>query len=70
MNENIKEVVCFGEVLWDVYPDGKKLGGAPFNVAAHLTKLGTQGYIITKVGSDNLGAEILEAIEDQNIDTK
>ncbi len=69
MKDRCKHVVSFGEVLWDIYPEDKKLGGAPFNVAAHLTKLGTQGYIITKVGSDALGKEILKAIEEQNIQT-
>lgn len=64
-----KHVVSFGEVLWDVYPEGKKLGGAPFNVAAHLTKLGTQGYIVTKVGIDAFGEEILSAIRSQDIET-
>ena len=69
MTDLNKQVVSFGEVLWDVYPEGKKLGGAPFNVAAHLTKLGTQGHIVTKVGMDTLGEEILTAIQDQNIET-
>lgn len=62
-------IVCFGEVLWDVYPQGKKLGGAPFNVAAHSTQLGTQGHIITKVGTDAYGIEILEAMKSQDIQT-
>lgn len=63
-----KKIVCFGEVLWDVYPDAKKLGGAPFNVAAHLTQLGSQGQIITRVGADDLGEEILKAMDRYRID--
>jgi len=61
------KVVCFGEVLWDVYPNEKKLGGAPFNVAAHLQQLGTTAHIITKIGIDTLGHEIKQAIQAQNI---
>lgn len=61
------KIVCFGEVLWDVYPNKKKLGGAPFNVAAHLQQLGTTAHIISKIGTDNLGNEIKKAIQAQNI---
>ena len=63
-------IVCFGEVLWDVYPDGKKLGGAPFNVSAHANKLGLKAHMISKVGNDPYGEEILEAIDAQGISTK
>ncbi len=60
-------IVCFGEVLWDVYPEGKKLGGAPFNVAAHVTQLGTQGHMVSKIGKDKNGEEILEAMGQQSV---
>ena len=66
--ENTKPyIVCFGEVLWDVYPDGKKLGGAPFNVSAHANKLGLTAHMISKVGNDPYGKEILDAIHAQGI---
>jgi len=68
MSNKKKELVCFGEVLWDIYPEGKKLGGAPFNVAAHLQKLGANSSIISRVGNDNNGSEIRAAISAQNID--
>ena len=61
------KVVCFGEVLFDVYPDGKKLGGAPFNVAAHLSQLGVASAIISRIGDDTNGKEILDAIAPFNI---
>lgn len=64
-----KNIVCFGEVLWDVYPDGKELGGAPFNVAAHMKKLGANSHIVTKVGREELGTQIIRAIEEQDIST-
>jgi len=67
MEKNKPYIVCFGEVLWDVYPDGKKLGGAPFNVAAHTNKLGPKAHIISRVGNDPYGKEILEAIQTQGI---
>jgi fructokinase len=60
-------IVCFGEVLWDVYPDGKKLGGAPFNVAAHATQLGLKAQMISRIGKDELGEEIIKAIKEQGI---
>lgn len=62
-----KKIVCFGEVLWDVYPDGKRLGGAPFNVAAHLFIQGTTASIITRIGTDELGDEIHQEIKNQKI---
>ena len=69
MEKNTAYIVCFGEVLWDVYPDGKKLGGAPFNVSAHANKLGLKAHMISRVGKDPLGEEILRAMEVQGIST-
>lgn len=69
MNIQQPYIVCFGEVLWDIYPDDKKLGGAPFNVAAHATQLGTTAYIISKIGNDVLGTAILDQIEHQQVPT-
>lgn len=57
----MSEVVCFGEVLWDLLPRGQFLGGAPFNVAYHLTRLGQQVRIVSTVGSDSLGRDAIEA---------
>ena len=59
----MKKVVCFGEVLWDVFPEGKKAGGAPMNVAFRLKSLGHDVHMISKVGNDDLGMELLEIIE-------
>jgi fructokinase len=53
-------VVCFGEVLWDILPEGKRPGGAPMNVAYHLHKLGLNSKIISRIGDDKLG----EALQD------
>jgi len=51
---------AFGEILWDCLPSGRHAGGAPFNVAAHLAQLGASVSLISAVGKDPLGDEILE----------
>lgn len=56
-------VVCFGEILWDFLPQGKAAGGAPVNVAYHLTQLGKRPAVITKIGDDDLGKELKESFE-------
>lgn len=49
-----------GEALWDVLPEGKKLGGAPANFAYHVSQFGLESRMVSAVGQDKLGAEILE----------
>ena len=51
---NSKVICCFGEILWDLFPDGKKLGGAPFNVASSLKDLGAEVYFLSSIGNDTL----------------
>lgn len=53
-----KNVLALGEILFDVIEGEYKLGGAPFNVAAHLAKLGNNSYILSAVGDDDLGKQI------------
>jgi fructokinase len=56
-------IVGIGEVLWDVYPDGRKVaGGAPFNFAFHCHQLGHPAVIVSRVGNDNLGRELRAAV--------
>ncbi|MDK2873302.1 MAG: fructokinase [Desulfomicrobiaceae bacterium] len=63
--------ILFGEALFDCFPDGKRiLGGAPFNVAWHLTGLGNAPLFITRVGSDAPGMEVRRAMEDWGMDTR
>ena len=62
----MKKAVCFGEVLWDVFPNGKKIGGAPFNVARQISNYGFDCKLITAVGKDKLGDELLLAIKNFN----
>lgn len=53
------EVLCVGEVLWDALPEGLFLGGAPFNVACHLRATGTPVAMVSRIGNDQLGDEVL-----------
>ncbi len=52
-------VVGIGEVLWDILPEGRKLGGAPANFAYHVSQLGLQSRVVSAVGDDALGRQIL-----------
>ena len=61
------KVLAFGEVLWDVYPDEKCLGGAPLNFGAHLAKHGEDVYLLSAVGTDTLGREAVERVKTWNI---
>jgi fructokinase len=62
-------VVCFGEVLFDVFPTHKKIGGAPLNVAIRLASLGIYSQIISRIGNDEIGKELLEYIKDHKVNT-
>ena len=53
-------VVGIGEVLWDLFPDGPQLGGAPANFAYHAHALGGRSLVLTRIGTDRFGDEILE----------
>ena len=59
----MKTIICIGEILWDVYPGRRYLGGAPLNVAVHLAKLGEKPYMVSAVGRDELGRSALEQLE-------
>lgn len=61
----------FGEVLFDCFPDGAQvLGGAPFNVAWHLQALGHDPRFVSRVGDDEPGRKILEAMQSWGMDTR
>lgn len=57
MNES-KVIVGIGEALWDILPEGKKIGGAPANFAYHVSQFGLQSCVVSAVGEDPLGEEI------------
>ena len=61
------EFFAFGEILWDCLPSGRHAGGAPFNVAADLAQLGVSVSLISAVGRDPLGDEILKVAGDKKV---
>lgn len=61
---------AFGEMLWDCLPTARHAGGAPFNVAAHLAQLGAPASLISAVGQDALGDEILQLAQSKGIGTQ
>lgn len=64
------KILSFGEILWDVYPDKKFIGGAPLNFAAHLAKQGEEAYMLSAVGCDNLGDGALLQLKNWGINCK
>ncbi len=64
------EFYAFGEMLWDCLPSGRHAGGAPFNVASHLAQLGVSACLISAVGQDPLGDEIVAVAHDKHVDTR
>lgn len=62
-------VFCYGEVLWDIFPEGARAGGAPFNVAYNLTRMGIDAHMISRVGNDKLGNDLMAQLRDWNIPT-
>lgn len=62
-----KVVVGLGEILWDVFPERKILGGAPANFAYHISQFGFEGYAVSAIGNDDLGKEILESLGQKNL---
>ncbi len=65
----MNKITCFGEVLWDVFPTHKKIGGAPLNVALRLHSFQNDVTIISSVGDDENGKELLRFIEEQGVYT-
>ncbi|TZF83784.1 carbohydrate kinase [Pedobacter sp. BS3] len=69
MQSKNPHIVCFGEVLWDNLPSGKKPGGAPMNVAYHLTRSGVSASLISRVGHDANGKELLQVLHQLDLNT-
>ncbi|WP_298238517.1 carbohydrate kinase [uncultured Algibacter sp.] len=63
----MSKIVCFGEVLWDVFPTYKKIGGAPLNVALRLQSLENEVSMISSIGHDDLGKEVLKYLEAHHV---
>jgi putative fructokinase len=56
-----------GEALWDVLPEGKKIGGAPANFAYHVSQFGFDSRVVSAVGNDDLGDEILKVFKEKQL---
>jgi len=61
-------IVGLGEAVWDLYPDGPRLGGAPANVAYHATVLGDRGVVASRVGADERGGLARAELESRGVD--
>ena len=66
---NDKVIVGIGEALWDVLPEGKKIGGAPANFAYHVSQFGLESCAVSAVGDDELGKEIRSNFEEKKLQT-
>ena len=65
----MKTIICFGEVLWDTYPNKIEIGGAPFNVFHRLHSFGIDVNFISSVGNDELGNNIVDHFKKNNLNT-
>jgi fructokinase len=64
------EFYAFGEILWDCIPSGRHPGGAPFNVTAHLVQLGASASLLSAIGHDPLGEEILQVAGNKGVNVE
>ncbi|QHT68931.1 carbohydrate kinase [Rhodocytophaga rosea] len=64
-----KKIICFGETLWDMLPDGAMPGGAPMNVAIHLHYQGYTPTILSRIGNDAAGKNLLSFLQEKGIST-
>ena len=69
MNHKKFQVIGLGELLWDMLPSGRQLGGAPANFAYHTQALGAEGRVISRVGRDEAGREILARLSQLGVPT-
>ncbi len=63
------KLLSFGEIIWDVFPDEKHIGGAPLNLAAHVARQGEQAWMLSSVGNDVLGNDALSEIRTFGVET-
>ena len=63
------KIACFGEVLFDVFPTHRKIGGAPLNVGLRMASLGIDTQIISRIGQDEIGQELLDFVKKNGVST-
>lgn len=64
------KILAIGEIIWDVYPDKKTIGGAPLNFSAHSVLCGAKSALISAVGNDALGKDAIVALNEFGVDCK
>ncbi|MCB4809256.1 carbohydrate kinase [Tamlana sp. 62-3] len=64
------KIACFGEILWDVFPNHEKIGGAPLNVAARLKSFDNDVSMISKIGEDEKGEKLIEFLKQRKINVE
>ena len=64
---NTNKIVGIGEALWDVLPEGKKIGGAPANFAYHVSQFGLESCVVSAIGDDKLGDEIVANFDEKGL---
>ncbi len=62
-------ITAIGEVLWDVFPDGPRFGGAPANVATHAASLGAEAAMVSCVGNDDFGSRAIDTLRQRRVNT-
>lgn len=62
-----KKIVAFGELVWDILPDGKTLGGTPSNLVFRCNSFSEQGFLLSRIGDDSLGAEAIQKLKELSI---
>lgn len=67
-DSNTQLIVGMGEALWDLLPEGRKIGGAPANFAYHVSQFGFPSRVVSAVGDDGLGGEIRENFRGKGLD--
>lgn len=68
-NSESKNIVAIGEVLWDLLPSGARVGGAPGNLAFHAKQLGANATMISRIGNDERGRDLIAFYKSKNIET-
>lgn len=67
-SENMSDIIVgMGEALWDVLPEGKKIGGAPANFAYHASQFGFDSRVVSAIGNDSLGYEIIDVFKEKKL---
>lgn len=68
--EKKQQILCFGEILWDKLPAGRKAGGAPMNVALHLNRFGIPSVVASSVGNDADGNDLMDFLVMAGLSTR